>query len=151
MKTKLPITRKGIEKNNPKKAKTCLIFLDINHRYRHFFLSLVFFKRHMKEQVETTLTKLARAGINVFQSNVYLLENITSPVLWICNQEEEILEGRRCKVNWRLLNWRGTCHPIQCLISGRIFSKDYINPIGDTTSNCGCYLYERKNHYTTIR
>mgnify|MGYP003340684913 FL=1 len=35
----------------------------------------------MKEQVETTLTRLARAGINVFQSNVYLLENITSPVL----------------------------------------------------------------------
>jgi len=35
----------------------------------------------MKEQVETTLTRLARAGINVFQSNVYLLENTTSPVV----------------------------------------------------------------------
>ena len=35
----------------------------------------------MKEQVETTLTRLARAGINVFQSDVYLLENTTSPVV----------------------------------------------------------------------
>lgn len=53
----------------------------------------------MKEQVETTLTRLAREGINVFQSNVYLLENTTSPVVWICNQKEEILDGIRCKLN----------------------------------------------------
>ena len=50
-------------------------------------------RRQIRERVATMLTGLSTTGRNVFQSNVYPLENADLPALCIYTQDEEIEVG----------------------------------------------------------
>ena len=50
-------------------------------------------RRQIRERVVTMLTGISTTGSNVFQSDVYPLENADLPALCIYTQDEEIVVG----------------------------------------------------------
>ena len=65
-------------------------------------------RRQIRERVATMLTGLSTTGSNVFQSDVYPLENADLPALCIFTQDEEIVVGA--------MGDPRVCHSIMTLI-----------------------------------